>query len=108
MILDEPFVGLWIVNGHFVIHVAEIRPREFLDQMQFGTVGMGIVQHGVTVCPDRIDHQCVSLPVANGVAKPRWVILGIFRVRTAIDRHDGKPRILFEEERKEVAVLHHL
>src|SRR5882672_12972728 len=107
-VLDRSFVVPGILGDHFVVHVPEIGARESLDEMQFGAMGMAVVQHRVAIGGNRIEDQSVSLPAADSIAKPRREILCIFRMGTSIDRNGSEPRVLLEKERHEIVALYAL
>ena len=98
--------GLGIVDDHFMRDVTEVGPREALNEVQLIAVRMtDRIQTGLAVEIDGVDDQRVAFPMTHGIAEPGGDALAM---RTAVDRDDGEPRVLFEQEREVRVALHDL
>ena len=80
-VVNGLYVGAGIVDGHIDRQVSQIGAGVALDGMQLFRVRMAqIIEPEFVVVSDRIDHQRVSFPMADGMAVPGGIgIVGMLR-----------------------------
>ena len=98
----------WIVVGHRIFEVVIVELLNPLDQMQLTAVFMtGCIEPASLVDSDRVDDQCVTLPVADGMTHEFRVVHNVGWV-FLIDVNHSINRLILEQECNHSGSLDHL